>query len=69
MGDEDSPVRYSAAEALGKFGAGSAEVVRVLLERLEGERDSYVADAIFDAISSLAAAEAAGQTQDARLKT
>jgi len=40
------------------LGSGSAEVMDALLARLDGEEDSNVADAIFEAISSLAAAEA-----------
>ena len=61
MGDKESyGVRSSAASALGRLGGGSKEVMDALLGRLRVETDPRVADAIFDAVSSLAAAEAGG---------
>jgi len=47
--------RYRAASALGKLGGGRADVMDALVERLEIERNSVVGNAIFDAISTLAA--------------
>ena len=69
LDDEFWPVRSRAAEALGKLGGGSVEVMGALLKRLDSEATPHTTNAIFDAISSLAAAEAAEQTQDTRHET
>ncbi len=59
MAEDDSyTARFSAASALGNLGGGRSDVMNALVGRLEIEQDLSVGNAIFDAISTLAAAEA-----------
>ena len=57
MGDDNVSVCSSAASALGNLGKSSDDVMKALLSRINIESDSNVADAIFNALSSLSAVE------------